>query len=280
MKKILVCGAAGFLMSNFMRYVIHRTDCREYRFASIDRLRTPQEHGMVYIKPDRHAFYIGDVRDRHLMERVLYIEKPDVVVNGIREEEDGEAAAAAYTLSSMFDGKLVHLQCADRAGVVNATPAKIVELWDGVILQLPDCFGMRDRHGLMARIMKYVLDPDSRVRRRRSDEDLQEAARKRRWVYAEDVASMLWYIIENIEEPCTIEMPPLATASASGITQLVSEAVLEPPGYDGLWDHEDNPDPSWKEWKPDSASFQEAIEKTAKWYNKNRWILPMVEAFK
>ena len=277
MKKILVCGAAGFLMSNFMRYVMHRTDYHEYKFAGIDRLRSPQEYEMIYIKPGRHSFYIGDVRDRGFIERVLHIEKPDVIVNGIREDEDGEAAAAAYTLSSAFEGKLIHLEHDASPRINNMVPSKIVELWNGIVLRLPDCLGMRDRNGVMANVMKYILDPGSRLRKRRTNEDMKESNRARPWVYAEDVASMLWYIIENVDKPAVVEMPPLATASESDIIQLASDAVLEH-GYDGLCDPKDNPDPSWGEWHPDSASFKEAVYKTAKWYNKNRWILQMVKS--
>ena len=82
--KVLVLGSAGFLMSNFMRYVSYRS--KDFEFVSVDKLTSPENIRFVY-RNRNHQFYIGDTSDKYFMDRVIYVEKPDIIVNGIYETD-------------------------------------------------------------------------------------------------------------------------------------------------------------------------------------------------
>jgi dTDP-glucose 4,6-dehydratase len=80
-KRVLITGSAGFVYSNFIIHAIQETD---WELVSIDKLTYA---GSLKNVPQnkRHKLYIGDICDKHLVDKVFDLERPDIVVHGAAE---------------------------------------------------------------------------------------------------------------------------------------------------------------------------------------------------
>lgn len=81
-KTILVTGSAGFIFSNFVRHLLYNNN--EYRIVSIDKIATQNSLHNIYANKG-HNFYIGDIIDKHFLDIVFQLEKPDIIVHGAAE---------------------------------------------------------------------------------------------------------------------------------------------------------------------------------------------------
>ena len=81
MKKILCIGSAGFVLGNFIRKLIYNKENKDkYSLVSIDRL-TDAKLSSVYTNRS-NIFYLADVRDYHILDRIFEHEKPNIVIYG------------------------------------------------------------------------------------------------------------------------------------------------------------------------------------------------------
>lgn len=275
MSKVLVCGSAGFLMSNMMRYMLYRT--KDYDFVSVDKLRNMNDFHKVY-QHRRHVFHVGDAGDQELMERLVWMEKPDIIVvatspmvpprsirpsdtNSILDIAMPTAVACHHAKSGLLNGsawKWPH--------VIRLVPDEDIldmgarEMWryvasmvidaKGTVLRLPVCFGRRGNGKFEELLGNFVPGHTACC-----ESDTQ----KRRYAYAEDVSSMLWFIMEKSIRG-VVRMPALAVASPLDMLDT------PPEGYLGM---EDSTMPGWL---PDSQNMEEAVSKTIKWYTMNKWV--------
>ncbi|RME06984.1 MAG: dTDP-glucose 4,6-dehydratase [Anaerolineae bacterium] len=81
MRNVLVTGGAGFIGSNFVRYIlqvepqVHVVNLDALTYAgSLENLRALPD-------PERHTFVQGDIRDRPLVERLLVEHEIDAIVH-------------------------------------------------------------------------------------------------------------------------------------------------------------------------------------------------------
>jgi dTDP-glucose 4,6-dehydratase len=79
--KVLITGSCGFIFSNFVIHSIQETD---WELVSIDKLTYA---GSLQNVPQnkRHKLYVGDICDKHLVDKVFEVERPDVVIHGAAE---------------------------------------------------------------------------------------------------------------------------------------------------------------------------------------------------
>lgn len=276
MRKVFVCGSAGFLMSNLMRYMLYRT--RDYGFASVDCLRRAEDHKRVY-KHRSHTFYVGDAGDKDLIERLFWIEDPDIVVlgTGIAKGDDkldsavrSIAAPAAAICDSCNSKRRLVIQLAPDDGVQdmgdrstwNHVESMVLGI-GGLVLRLPSCFGMRGNGQFEDALRKVILGQEPEGWRPDSE---------RRWyAYAEDVASMLWFLMENSPERSVVRMPALGCASPMDMMEM-SSAVHGRSWGRSIESSAETGEVGIPNWAPDSVCMEEAVVKTAKWYMMNRWV--------
>lgn len=108
-KKVLVTGSAGFVFSNFIRWAL-RYHKEDYEFVSIDKIALPE--GMHNIYANRsHKLHIGDVCDRHFMDIVFQLERPDIVVHGAAEGYNSIANADSFVLSNILGTQVIIDKC-------------------------------------------------------------------------------------------------------------------------------------------------------------------------
>lgn len=77
MKTILCTGLAGFIGTNFCEYIIPKY-CNKYKFVSIDKL--VEKYNINFV-PTNHTFHIGDFTDKHFIDRIFKIEKPNIILH-------------------------------------------------------------------------------------------------------------------------------------------------------------------------------------------------------
>jgi len=75
----LVTGSGGFVFSNFIRKALFNKS--EYSFVSIDICKGPNVLNNIYANKG-HKFYIGDIADKHFVDVIFEIEKPDIIIHG------------------------------------------------------------------------------------------------------------------------------------------------------------------------------------------------------
>lgn len=79
--KLLVCGGAGFIGSNFVRYVMEKhADCRVINFDKLTYAGNPENLREVADDP-RYTFVKGDIADQVAVDALVEESKPDAIVN-------------------------------------------------------------------------------------------------------------------------------------------------------------------------------------------------------
>jgi hypothetical protein len=269
MRRVLVIGSAGFLMSNFIRYVLYRT--KEYEFFSIDKLDGADFRNVYQNR--RHSFHIGNAGDPALIGKMMSIVDPGIVVMGtsatglshVSGIEDIVMPAAA--VCDAAEGRLV-IRLSPETGIHDKgrdhmwlDVESMVESVDGTVLRIPICFGRRGHGGFEEGLRRIALGQMS---------GWEPSMERRRCAYAEDVASMVWYLMEQPRKGI-VHMPSLAEASTYDMLSMTSGIhglYMEPQGPVA------GPEPSTVEgWSADSPNVEEAARSTAKWHMLNRWFL-------
>jgi len=271
--KILVCGSTGFLMANFIRYILYRS--KDFDVTSIDNLKLIKDTKRIYFNKN-HRFYVGDVSDKYFVERIIALEKPDIIVCGDEIYEYEMLLKTTLNLISFKIPIIMLLPIApdndpDKMGSVIKS---ILTSQGHTAIEMPNRFGMRQRPLLMAvggniawLLRSYLYDKAVSV----SNDPLP-------WVYGEDVASFIWYIIEN-RQAGVVKMPPLGFASEKYITDKIESLYQKDYliSNDICKEHNDglivNYEWSKVDWKPDSKDLDSVLEKTIRWFDANRWAL-------
>lgn len=89
MKKVLVTGSGGFVFSNFVRKALFNKS--DYSFVSIDLCTGPNILSNIYANKG-HVFHIGDVADKHFVDVIFELERPDIVIHGADNNSNDSAA--------------------------------------------------------------------------------------------------------------------------------------------------------------------------------------------
>jgi dTDP-glucose 4,6-dehydratase len=81
MKNLLVTGGAGFIGSNFVRYILtHEPDVRIVNLDALTYAGSPENLSDLPA-PARHHFVHGDINDRPLVDRLLHEHAIDTIVH-------------------------------------------------------------------------------------------------------------------------------------------------------------------------------------------------------
>lgn len=109
-KKILVTGGAGFIFSNFIRKALYNK--LNYQLATIDYCKSPNALNNIYSNRG-HTFYVGDIADKHLMNVVFEVERPDIVIHAAAESfvDSAIADASSFVHSNVTGTQTVIDMC-------------------------------------------------------------------------------------------------------------------------------------------------------------------------
>lgn len=182
-KKILCVGSCGFILSNFVRKIIK--DKLDYQICSIDVISSDEDIYNVYNNKN-HNFYIGSTLDKHFLQTVFKIEKPDIVIQGaLTNKKDCILNNLIGTdnlleLSKDFNAKLYLLSSdilygavADESATCDETKQIVtynkymasllstenfVSSDGGVVLRLSSVYGPRSKTGIIPHIINSHLN--------------------------------------------------------------------------------------------------------------------------
>lgn len=79
--KLLCTGSAGFIFSNFIRYILKNS--ADYQIISVDKFSTESLNSIYRNKS--HIVHIGNITDPHFIDMVFTLEQPDFVIHGAAE---------------------------------------------------------------------------------------------------------------------------------------------------------------------------------------------------
>lgn len=120
--KLLVTGGAGFIGSNFIRHVFATRS--DWSIVNLDKLTYAGNldnladitSNPAYLA--RYSFVHGDIADRDLVNRLIEVERPDVVVNFAAESHvDRSILDPAPFIETNIKGTQVLLEAARKYGV-------------------------------------------------------------------------------------------------------------------------------------------------------------------
>ncbi len=77
--KVLCTGSGGCLISNFIRKAVY--DKQPFEFVSIDNCQNRPTLNNIYINYN-HKFQIADITDKHILDVIFEVERPDIVLHG------------------------------------------------------------------------------------------------------------------------------------------------------------------------------------------------------
>ena len=81
--KLLATGSGGCIINNFIRRALFEK--LPYDIVSIDKVLKSSVLNNIYANKN-HEFRMGDVADKHLINVIFEIEKPDIVIHGANEK--------------------------------------------------------------------------------------------------------------------------------------------------------------------------------------------------
>ena len=122
-KNVLVTGGAGFIGSNFVRYLLGAND--RVRIVNLDLLTYAGSLANLQDlpEPDRHRFVAGDIGDRGLVDELLRDEQIDTIVHFAAESHvDRSISGPAPFVQTNLVGTFTLLEAARRYWLDEAGP--------------------------------------------------------------------------------------------------------------------------------------------------------------
>lgn len=285
MKKILICGSSEFLMSNLIRYMSYRT--KDYEFVSVDSLKAKENYKLIYINRN-HKFYIGDITDKSFVDRLIYVEKPNIIVNGINNDyssllenptilEEYKTHLSSVVLEN-YDIPVLQISYPKNNNRYYDDICNITLKNNGVVLEVPNCFGIRQKVNFgFAKILKEMIDYNYELGYYMPSVSVSEE--KGKWAYAEDIASFIWFIFEQDfwgREGKIMRVPHVGLFSTKSMGDVAQEILKKEINYDIVepWKNfvKEYREEHIVEWKPDSYDLNMNLRKTINWYVANKWI--------
>lgn len=299
-KKILITGSCGFIFSNFIRHLLYES--KNYTIVSLDNISDLKNLHNIYSNKS-HSFYVGDITDKHFVNCVFELEKPDFVINGANEKFDNKKIISSnvygtqnlleasnkyniekficvssdqvYGFGSMIkeDDKLnpLNLFSASKASseILTQSISKNVNY---NIVRLCNVFGQRQLNSKFIPItIRNILNNEKTL-------IYDKGKNTRTWMYILDACSAILYVLENGKEK---EIYNISSNWEFSNIEIFNEICnsLEL-GHDLIEFKDSNSviertscgnklrDLGWSpQWK-----FKDSLKYTAKWYNNNQWI--------
>jgi len=291
-KRILVIGAAGFIGSNLVRYLLYSKN--NYAVIGVDRIDDSRGIHNIYSNKS-FDFYIADVLHETIMSRILEISRPNIIINLVDKYE------ATISLMKVIDNcdfleniRVVHLSNTnvyksventkedDEVGSTNLTEAEcsvcesIIRNYSQAlkvpynIIRSDFIFGPRQSSSLDVIKRCYHGAKDGRILLSNKGEN------KRNLTYIEDLNSAVISVIEKGKDNEIYNVSSGSDFTDLEVAFIIKEALKSNAEIDFNF-FEDNTyyninTDKIRElgWKP-KLPLRERLQQTVEWFDKNPW---------
>lgn len=268
---LLVCGSTGFVMSNFCRWILYRS--KDFNIIGVDTIEDRKDFETLYIHKN-YRFYVGDAGDLDFIKKVCELHKPDIIINSINSVDVKTKVKNIQATQNLLSLNIPLIQLSnapagDPLGIWNCIN-KLVLQNKNTVLEFPNCFGRRQKaHSGLAKIIKIVRDSN----------EVGISPEELPWVFVEDVASIIWYVIEK-QMKGLVRMPALGYYSIPELVEIISNKLSKKietkKTLELMWPEVClfyNVSSQFGDWSPENTDIKGLIENTIDWYSANRWAL-------
>ncbi len=141
-KTVLVCGGAGFIGSNFIRYMLGKHP--KMRVVNLDRLTySGNLENLTDVEKDpRYTFVLGDVADQQMVEQTFENFRPDYVINFAAETHVDRSihVGALEFIKTNIEGVYHILESVKKSGVTKFVQVSTDETYGTLALEGEDRF--------------------------------------------------------------------------------------------------------------------------------------------
>jgi len=283
MRRVLLLGS-GFLLSNFIRYVSFRTR-NEFKFITVSKFSDRENLNKLIYFNKNHEMITGDVQNVDLVNGVIKDKKPDIIIDGtstnIKQTKNDYGFRLYEDLKLKLDNIYNYSKQVDK--YINIIPLKEKSFdicrkvnKNIITVALPNCFGLRQPNDYFGipHLIKNLPNEATEV--------------CYDWVYSEDVASFIWFLIEtrkfgrfllpNYLKISNLEILNMIIKAFDikkdiEVNESLSIKYNNPYFYNMNYSLELFADKSNLEWESDYGDLMVALEKTINWYKANKWAL-------
>jgi len=288
MSDILIVGSAGFTGANIANYMVQFS---KYSVSSIDNLKEQNLHSLApaMAARNRHQFYLMDLNDFEMIDKVLDIERPKYIIYNALQDGKIDTTLLFNLLKKTLDKsnnyveKVVVLSkdMYDYSNQNNYIENSIANDLD-VMRQLPD--GKEFYYVKMCELIGQRQLPGSFIpdtilaslsgKSIESEDDL-----KREWIYIKDLFAGVLTLIESDLETGTYRVCSGLQASRKDISSYLSNVIC---GSEKSYTFEsvmpDQSFPNDKSYLPvknmkfatSDNTLEGILEHVACWYRDNR----------
>jgi len=296
--KILITGSCGFIGANLTRKLSYE----KYKIASLDR-GDINDVSSIYSNKN-HKFYLADLKDKHILDQIFQLEKPEIVIHlALDKDDDCLATSNLIEASSKFGiSKIIYSSDSGVYGVnesissirldekskLNPT-TKFIEnkincenliknsKLDYTIARLSTNYGSRQKsYNLIPGIIKAVL--------KNEEVQIPSALSSQEYTHVHDTCSAFVSMMENISKN---EIYNVSSNQEFGDMELAHEVCSILEKYHGTkcqhlvkygseksqFEVNMNSDKLKSiGWQP-LVKFKQGVEQTVDWFMSNQWCL-------
>lgn len=279
MIKLLVIGSAGFVGSNFIRYVAFNH--KNIEIISVDKISNPKDIHNVYMNKSSE-FYLCDVCDQNIVNRIFEFNKPDYVIylglstngnfvqNNIMGFYNVLQACKTYKSSKVIFVK--HLF--NKNSLFTTTENTCASFLSNFelpfsIINTVDLFGSRQEVGLITNFYQDIRGNGKIILN-------QKGSIIRDILHVEDLSSAIMSVIENNKSSQSYDVSANIDFTDLEIANIMIEALgegkIEFGNEDCSLQENINIDSSLireNGWKP--KKFKDRLKQTTFWFKQNEW---------